>query len=257
MRILGLDYGDVRIGVAVSDEMGWTTRGLTTLTRKNPIDHSSCIEKIGQIIKENFVKKIVLGYPRNMDGTEGENCKKVQIFAKQLSKVYPEIEIMLFDERLSTSRALQIFTEQGTSAKKRGQGSVDKMAAQVILQGYLDQKTNQNKIYKENDMDTNFNEELGLGEDDMDMEVIAMTGEDGNEVEYIIIDEFERGGTNFLVLVESDKIDDEESEAVVFKQVEVDGNDDEVAFEEITEEEYDSIEEFLAKRLAEFGIDIE
>ena len=143
MRALGVDYGDRRIGLAVSDGLGWTAGGLLVLERKNPIDHKACIEAIAGVVAEYGVSTIVLGFPKNMDGTEGENCGKVRLFADKLKKAMPNIEIDFFDERLSTSRALQIFHEQGTTAKKRGLGSIDKKAAELILQGFLDSKHRQ------------------------------------------------------------------------------------------------------------------
>lgn len=142
MRTLALDYGDVRIGVAISDPLGWTSRGLTTISRKNPIDLSASISKIVDIVKEHHIYTIVLGYPKNMDNTEGGNCKKVLAFKAKLETALPHNSIELFDERLTTSRALQIFSETGFSGNKK-KGNVDKLAAAIILQNYLDLKTRQ------------------------------------------------------------------------------------------------------------------
>ena len=140
MRILALDYGDARIGVAISDPLGWTSRGLTTIARKNPIDLSTSIAQITDIVKEHGVDTIVLGYPKNMDNTEGENCKKVLSFKNKLETTLPYIAIELFDERLTTNRAMQVFNEVDLYGSKRKQ-SVDKLAAAIILQDYLDLKT--------------------------------------------------------------------------------------------------------------------
>jgi len=137
MRALGVDYGDARIGLALSDPLGWTAGGLRTLTRKNPIDVKACIDCIEGIVLEHAVSVIVLGLPRNMDGSEGDNCRKVRTFADKLTTRMPHMQIEFYDERLSTVRATQIFNETG--AKKR---DVDKMAAQLILQGYLDAASN-------------------------------------------------------------------------------------------------------------------
>ncbi|MCL2353795.1 MAG: Holliday junction resolvase RuvX [Defluviitaleaceae bacterium] len=138
MRTLALDFGDVRIGVAISDAMGWTASPLCAISRKNPIDLKSSIEELCKIVKEREVSKIVVGMPKNMNNTQGENCEKVQRFAQKLEKAMPDVEIVFFDERLSTQRALRIYQEAGISAKKREKGDLDKMAAQIILQGYLD-----------------------------------------------------------------------------------------------------------------------
>ncbi|MCL2169687.1 MAG: Holliday junction resolvase RuvX [Defluviitaleaceae bacterium] len=245
MRILSLDYGDRRIGVALSDPLGMTAGGLETLTRKNPIDHKACIDAIGSIIEKYTVSVIVLGLPKNMDGTEGENCRKVKAFANQLSKAFASVEIVFFDERLTTSRARQVFNEMGTNERKKGAGSADKMAAQLILQGYLDKeraKMNDDSIF---DMD------------DVEMESLIVTDDEGNELEYVIIDEFAHKGTNFLVMMKADEDDDEDVEASIFKQIQVGSDDEEFVFEEITEEEYDEIESILKARLKEQGIDLE
>ena len=138
MRTLALDFGDVRIGVAISDPMGWTARPLCVISRKNPIDLKSSIEELVKIVKDEDVKKIVIGMPKNMNNTEGENCQKVRSFADKLKKAMPDVGIDLFDERLTTQRALQVYKEAGISSKKRQKGDIDKMSAQIILQGYLD-----------------------------------------------------------------------------------------------------------------------
>jgi putative Holliday junction resolvase len=270
MRTLGLDYGDKRIGAALSDPLGWTAGGLVVLERKNPIDHKACIEQIGRIIDEYAVSTIVLGYPRNMDGSEGENCRKVKAFASLLAKTFTNVQIEFFDERLSSAMALQIFREQGvnlkTNVKKKGQGrSIDKMAAQLILQGYLDAKSAalkdkaaaQKNIDKEKSM-TDKNEMFGetiFDMDDVEMEALVVTDDEGNELEYIIIDEFAHNGTNFMVMVKAEDVDNDEVEAVIFKQLQADG--EEFVFEEISEEEYGALEEMLKNRLENFGIDLE
>ncbi|MDR2168264.1 MAG: Holliday junction resolvase RuvX [Clostridiales bacterium] len=258
MRVLGLDYGDRRIGVALSDALGWTAGGLLTLARKNPIDHRACIEAIGRIIEEYTISIIVLGYPRNMDGSEGENCRKVKAFAAKLAKAHPTIQIEFFDERLSSSRALQIFHEQGINAKKRGQGSLDKMAAQVILQGFLDSRSASKNIDKEKKTMTEKNEHFGetiFDMDDVEMEALVVTDDEGNELEYIIIDEFEHGGMNYLVMVKADEVENDEVEAAIFKQMA--SGEEEYVFEEINEDEYANLEEMLKARLEDFGIDLE
>jgi len=256
MRALGLDYGDRRIGVAVSDGLGLTASGLLVLERKNPIDHKACIEAIVSIVSEYTASTIVLGFPKNMDGSEGANCQKVRLFADKLKKFLPDIQIEFYDERLSTSRALQIFHEQGTTAKKRGSGSIDKKAAEVILQGFLDANRTNTIEKKENKKMANVNDDSIFEMDDEEMEMLVVTDDEGNELEYIIIDEFPHKGANYLVMMLASDIDVDEPEAAIFKQIPTD-DEDEFAFEEITEEEYDELEEMLKKRLEEAGIDLE
>ena len=255
MRTLGLDYGDRRIGIAISDGLGWTATALTTIERKNPIDLKESIKRIQDIVEENDIKRVVLGYPKNMDGTEGENCRKVQIFKSKLLQALEGIDIVLHDERLSTSRAKQIFNEVGIKTKKMAGGGIDKMAAQVILQGFLDMQANQSNTYKgeKNMSDEKILNELEL--DEIEIDSIVMTDEDGNDVEYMIIDEFEQGGTTYLVMVNAEDIEEEEIPTVIFKQVEA--TDDDFIYEEISEEEYYALRPILDERLEEFTIDME
>jgi len=266
MRVLGLDYGDVRIGVAISDSLGWTAQGLTTISRNNPIDLTESIAKIADIVAEYRVQTIVLGLPKNMDNSEGASCEKVRKFKVKLEKALHGIKVILFDERLTTVMTERLFSDTNMAISKRRK-HVDKVSAVLILQGYLDKEYNQNKKNntlssdKENEMDlentNNFdeNDDLGLDEDEMDVETIVMTDEDGNEVEYVIIDEFIHGDVNYLVMVRAENADDDEAESVIFKQVEA--SDDEFIYEEIDEDEYNNLEPVLKARLAEFDIDVQ
>lgn len=136
-RFLGLDYGDARIGVAVCDPLGWTAQGLVVISRKNPINLSESIREIVRIVQEYQVGVIVIGLPKNMDNSEGESCKKVRAFKKKLEKALPSVSVELYDERLTTARAKQIFAEVDL-AKAKHKKNVDKMAAALILQDYLE-----------------------------------------------------------------------------------------------------------------------
>lgn len=133
MRILGLDVGDRTIGVAVSDPLGFTAQGITTIRRKSE-EHD--IEKIIEFCKEYQVETIISGLPKNMNGTIGEQAEKVQRFCAALSE-HTDIEIKFWDERLTTMAAHRVMLEADMSRKKR-KGLVDKIAATYILQGYLD-----------------------------------------------------------------------------------------------------------------------
>lgn len=256
MRILGLDYGDARIGVAVSDPLGWTARGITVVSRKNPIDLMASLKTLAEIAAEFQVETVVIGYPKNMDNTEGENCDKVKVFAKKLARILPNTPIEMFDERLTSARAAQVFIEVGL-AKSKKRKNVDKMSAALILQGYLDAKNNFKEKIMEKD-NVNFDNddlELELEGDEGEVETIVMIDDDGNEVEYVIIDEFAHEETSYLVMIRAEFVDDDEAEAVIFKQVEV--LEDEFVFEEIDEDEYNKLEPMLKARLAEFDIDMQ
>lgn len=133
MRVLGLDIGDRTIGVAISDPLGFTAQGITTIRRKNEaID----IEEIGKICKEYNVETIISGMPKNMNGTIGEQGEKVKNFCAILRENI-NIEIKFWDERLTTVAAHKAMLEADMSRKKR-KTLVDKIAATYILQGYLD-----------------------------------------------------------------------------------------------------------------------
>jgi putative Holliday junction resolvase len=133
MRILGIDYGSKRLGLAVCDELGLTAQALTTITRKN---RERDLEKIDAVIKEYNVEKIVVGYPLRLDGTEGIQCEKVNRFVDILESRF-SLPIIKWDETLSTKEAEQILIEANVNRKKR-KGVVDKLAAAIILKDYLD-----------------------------------------------------------------------------------------------------------------------
>jgi putative Holliday junction resolvase len=132
-RVMGIDYGDVRIGIAVSDLMGWTAQGVETITRK---DEERDLARIGELIAQYEVNRIVLGFPKNMNGTIGPRGELSQQFAETLKERFG-LPVILWDERLSTMAAERMLVSADVSRKKRKQ-VVDKMAAAIILQNYLD-----------------------------------------------------------------------------------------------------------------------
>lgn len=136
MRILGLDFGEKTIGVAVSDPFGWTAQGVEIIRRKDENSLKAPVRRIGEIIAEYGVEKIILGYPKNMNNTIGERCVKTEAFKERLEKTF-KTEVVLWDERLSTVAAERNLIEADLSRKKRKR-VIDKMAAVFILQGYLD-----------------------------------------------------------------------------------------------------------------------
>ncbi|MCG1008884.1 Holliday junction resolvase RuvX [Salinicoccus sp. ID82-1] len=135
-RILGLDVGTKTVGVALSDALGWTAQGLTTL-KINYDEESYGIEEISQIVRDNNVSRIVVGLPKNMNNTVGESGDRSIHYSKLLEKKLPDVRIILWDERLSTIGAERSLLEADLSRKKR-KAVIDKMAAVFILQGYLD-----------------------------------------------------------------------------------------------------------------------
>ena len=133
MRILGLDYGNKRIGIAICDELGLTAQGLPTIIRKN---RAQVLEAIRGLIGNYGVESIVIGYPVRLDGTEGIQCEKVNRFASRLEATFA-LPVIRRDETLTTREAEGILREAGMHRDKR-KNMVDRLAATLILQGYLD-----------------------------------------------------------------------------------------------------------------------
>lgn len=134
MRIIGIDYGDSRIGIAVSDLLGWTANGVETIQWSGDI--TKAIDRIIELVKQYSAEKLVVGFPKNMNGTIGPRGEKTIEFIDLLSQ-RTSIEIIKWDERLTTVAANRMMHEIGmkTSKKKK---VVDQIAAVYILQGYLD-----------------------------------------------------------------------------------------------------------------------
>jgi putative holliday junction resolvase len=137
MRVMGLDVGSKTVGVAISDELGWTAQGLETL-KINEEQNSFGFEQLGKLIHEYKVEIVVVGLPKNMNGTIGPRGEASQRFAQELETRFG-ITPILWDERLTTMAAERVLIEADVSRKKRKK-VIDKMAAVMILQGYLDSK---------------------------------------------------------------------------------------------------------------------
>ena len=133
MRILCLDYGEKRIGVAICDELGMTAQGLPTVIRKSK-KHD--LDILGNLIKSYNVEKILIGYPLRLDGSEGIQCEKVNRFSVLLDKTF-SLSVIKWPETLSTKNAEEILINSGIRWQKRKK-MVDKLAACLILQNYLD-----------------------------------------------------------------------------------------------------------------------
>jgi putative Holliday junction resolvase len=135
MRILCIDYGDARIGVAVSDPMGWMAQMVETIRWREDI--TKPLNRIRELLSQYGCKTIVVGLPRNMDGSAGPREMKTREFIKMLEDFIPEIDVKLWDERLTTVMAQRAMHDMGINAKNQ-KGRIDQMAAAFILQGYLD-----------------------------------------------------------------------------------------------------------------------
>lgn len=136
-RILAIDYGSRRMGLAVSDPLGITSQGIETLQRRNKRNDFS---RLGQVIREFNVQEIVLGYPLRMSGAEGIQSEKVAGFAEELRQKF-KLPVHLWDERLTSAEANRVLREADLSIQKRAQ-AVDRMAAVLILQSFLQARSN-------------------------------------------------------------------------------------------------------------------
>jgi putative holliday junction resolvase len=132
-RILGLDVGARRIGIAVSDPLGLTAQGLTTLQRRN---RRYDLGELRKLLKEYAVREIVVGNPLRMSGQSGTQAQKMEVFAGQLKQAF-SLPVHLWDERLSTAEAHRLLDETGIRDSRRKE-VIDKMAAVLILQSFLD-----------------------------------------------------------------------------------------------------------------------
>lgn len=140
-RVLGLDVGSKRIGIAISDPLGITAQGLETLQRQNKrLD----FEKLSKLVCDYQVAEIVVGFPLRMSGAEGIQAEKMQRFAQELRERIG-LPVHLWDERLSSAEANRLLRETEMSIKRRGQ-VVDQMAAVLILQSWMEHRSLEDRI---------------------------------------------------------------------------------------------------------------
>lgn len=137
IRIGGLDVGDKTIGVALSDELGWMAHGLEVIRRKG-LQHD--MARLGEIARQHGVEKWVVGLPRNMNGTDSPRTELTRQFVDQLKGALG-MPVETYDERMTTMQAERVLLEADMSRSRRKQ-VIDKMAAAVILQGYMDAQAN-------------------------------------------------------------------------------------------------------------------
>lgn len=142
MRSMSLDVGTRTIGIAVSDLLGMIAGGVETIKRTTP---ERDFERIGQLIKEHDVDTLVVGYPKNMNGTIGERAQSCEAMAEELRERFAGVQVVLWDERLSTVAAEKVLVDADLRRKKRKK-VIDMMAAVVILQNYLDSRQLQRKL---------------------------------------------------------------------------------------------------------------
>ena len=136
MRIMGLDYGSRTVGVAVSDALGLTAQGVETVTREEENKLRKTLRRIEELAREYEVERIVLGDPKHMNNSLGDRAEKTEAFKEMLERRLG-LPVVLWDERLTTVAAERILMESGVRRENRKE-VIDKVAAGLILQGYLD-----------------------------------------------------------------------------------------------------------------------
>lgn len=241
-RILCLDVGLSRTGVAVSDPLGYTAQGVEVIEKK---DFYDVIRRVNELLEIYDADTILLGYPVKTDGTEGEKAGEMQE-KKRLLEKKTKREVILWDERFSTKIAELAIADLDYKKQKK---VVDKLAAQVILQSYLEYLDMQEK----KNSTVNKIEEISIkkGIKNMENETIIVRTDDGQEIEYIIDEEFEFEGNSYVVLCASD--DDEE--AILFKLVE--GEDGEVLLYDLEDDEFEAVNEYYVSLFDEEDIEDE
>lgn len=132
-RIMGIDYGDARVGIAISDLLGMTAQGVETIQNTG---RKALFGRLSQLLEQYQPAVVVVGYPKNMNGTLGERTQKTDVFVQRLKEIYGG-QVVLSDERLTTVSAIRTLNETNTRGKKR-KNVIDTVAATLILQNYMD-----------------------------------------------------------------------------------------------------------------------
>ena len=230
MKIMGLDYGSVTVGVAISDSMLLTAQPVEVIKRKSENKLRQTLARIQVLAEENDVGRIVLGYPKNMNNSEGERVERTKEFMEKL-KARTGLEVVLWDERLSTVSAMDVLKEGGVRSEHR-KTYVDKIAASLILQGYLDSIHNKEDLMSEN--------ENGL---------IMLTADDGSEEAFFVLEKADIAGVSYLLV--TDSVEDEEAEAMILREE----TEDELVTYQVVDDEKEL--KIISKYLEELLDDVE
>jgi len=234
MRTIALDYGDKTIGVAISDPLGIIAVGLDTIRRSEPKSLKKSLEKLKEIVERHSVSEILIGYPKNMNNTEGDRCEKTRMFKEKLELYFCGMPVILWDERLSTVAAMRSMASLPSDKRER---MVDQIAAVYILQGYLDWK-NMHKVVKEVNSVEGYNESQDGRER---YNKIAMIDDDGESENYVVLDEASYNGTDYLLIQKEELIYDEDAEASIIKSVKTEGEDVIYEFIYYDDEEFNTV----------------
>jgi putative Holliday junction resolvase len=242
-KYLGLDFGEKTIGVAVSVN-GRVATSVRTLRRKDPAAIRANLKELKAIIREHDITHLVLGYPKNMDGSESARCVETKVFRDKLQKFFKK-DVVLWDERLSTRAVTRTFEGSRVNYKK----NVDTMAAVYILQGYLDYINTYGKeeIVLTEEVFDEFEEE----DDESDLVVV---GEDGEEHPLTILASQQDANDIYLLAAE-----DVTGAVYHFKCQPAADDDDDVILEQIDKEhdDFKRVFEMFKDEYESLGIDVE
>ncbi|WP_125770477.1 Holliday junction resolvase RuvX [Companilactobacillus furfuricola] len=138
MRLLGLDVGSRTVGVAASDLLGWTAQGVEII-RINENEADFGLDRLGEIIKDKQATGIVIGLPKNMNNSEGPRAEKSREYGKMVTEKFG-LPVDFIDERLTTVQAERMLVDEANVSRSKRKKVIDKIAAEMILQNYLDAK---------------------------------------------------------------------------------------------------------------------
>ena len=248
-----MDFGAKTVGVALSDPSGLIASPLETIQRAEEENLKATIRRICQLVREYEVSAVVLGLPKNMNDTLGPRAEKTQAFQKRLNRDLYQVEVILWDERLSTRAAESVLLMADMGDRRQRKQYVDKMAAAYILQGYLDSLHNKNQNEKGNDRMEEEIKVITLYDPEeqacIEMEVIVEMEYDGGT--YLLVSEFD----DEMEMEDEDELDEEEEDedsntAYIFKvcpeadseyKVMADDEDEYFVTTALTEEEFQSV----------------
>lgn len=138
MRIMGLDVGSKTVGVAITDPLGWTAQGLEII-QINEHKEQFGLQRMSELVEEYDVESFVIGLPKNMNGTIGERAESSIAYGEKLEELF-ELPVAYQDERLTTMQVNRMMIEEGDVSRRKRKAVVDKLAAQMILQTYIDKQ---------------------------------------------------------------------------------------------------------------------
>lgn len=138
MRIMGLDVGSKTVGVAITDLLGWTAQGLEVI-QINENKEQFGLQRMGELVEEYEVESFVIGLPKNMNGSIGERAEASMVYGEKLKEQF-DLPVMYQDERLTTMQVNRMMIEEGDVSRRKRKAVVDKLAAQMILQTYIDKQ---------------------------------------------------------------------------------------------------------------------